>query len=383
MARSRRRSAGLMRRPRPNSPQRSALHRGRAPPPRTRRIQDGTARAGVRAVRVPLPARPQSGHRLGPSLLFLDDVMYAFAWLNVKNYDIQSVGDYLMMLRYWDPGRTPFTMDTVLERYGDSVRVLQLRSGLRPAQGRGEGRYADLSLVDGPDQRQRRPDVAGWPLPRDLWQRHGEYRRGHDRDIEGSVSTSPLCLTNSALHAPFRALFPNSPKTNSMHRYRSHTCGALRDSHIGETVRLSGWVHRVRDHGGVLFIDLRDHYGLTQVVADPDSPAFKIAETLRAEWVMRVDGKVRRRPGGTENAELPTGAVEVFASEIEVLSKADELPCRCSAIRNIRRKSGSSIASSICAASGCTTTSSSAGRSSSRSAAACARAASSNSRRRS
>ncbi|HWP15310.1 MAG TPA: aspartate--tRNA ligase [Xanthobacteraceae bacterium] len=111
-----------------------------------------------------------------------------------------------------------------------------------------------------------------------------------------------------------------------MHRYRSHTCGALRDSHIGETVRLSGWVHRVRDHGGVLFIDLRDHYGLTQVVADPDSPAFKTAETLRAEWVVRVDGKVRRRPGGTENPELPTGAVEVFANEIEVLSRADELP---------------------------------------------------------
>src|ERR1700742_1625050 len=111
-----------------------------------------------------------------------------------------------------------------------------------------------------------------------------------------------------------------------MHRYRSHTCGALRDDHIGETVRLSGWVHRVRDHGGVLFIDLRDHYGLTQVVADPDSPAFKAAETLRAEWVVRVDGKVRRRPGGTETPELPTGAVEVFASEIEVLSKADELP---------------------------------------------------------
>jgi len=111
-----------------------------------------------------------------------------------------------------------------------------------------------------------------------------------------------------------------------MHRYRSHTCGALRDSNIGETVRLSGWVHRVRDHGGVLFIDLRDHYGLTQVVADPDSPAFKVAETLRAEWVIRVDGKARRRPGGTENPELPTGAVEVFATEIEVLSKADELP---------------------------------------------------------
>ena len=82
-----------------------------------------------------------------------------------------------------------------------------------------------------------------------------------------------------------------------MHRYRSHTCGALREGDIGKAVRLSGWCHRIRDHGGVLFIDLRDHYGLTQVVADPDSPAFKLAETLRAEWVVRIDGKVRQRPG--------------------------------------------------------------------------------------
>jgi aspartyl-tRNA synthetase len=111
-----------------------------------------------------------------------------------------------------------------------------------------------------------------------------------------------------------------------MHRYRTHTCGALRDSDIGIEARLSGWCHRVRDHGGVLFIDLRDHYGLTQVVADPDSPAFKVAETLRSEWVVRIDGKVRRRPGGTENAELPTGAVEVYISEIEVLGPAGELP---------------------------------------------------------
>jgi aspartyl-tRNA synthetase len=111
-----------------------------------------------------------------------------------------------------------------------------------------------------------------------------------------------------------------------MHRYRSHTCGALRANNIGEGVRLSGWVHRVRDHGGLLFIDLRDHYGLTQVVADPDSPAFKVAETLRAEWVIRVDGTVRARPTGTENAELPTGAVEIFATGIEVLSAAAELP---------------------------------------------------------
>src|SRR3954468_16290330 len=111
-----------------------------------------------------------------------------------------------------------------------------------------------------------------------------------------------------------------------MHRYRSHTCGALRDSNIGETVRLSGWVHRVRDHGGVLFIDLRDHYGITQVVADPDSPAFKGVENVRAEWVIRVDGKVRRRPGGTENADLPTGQIEVYIAEMEVLGPAAELP---------------------------------------------------------
>jgi len=111
-----------------------------------------------------------------------------------------------------------------------------------------------------------------------------------------------------------------------MHRYRSHTCGALRESHIGETVRLSGWCHRIRDHGGLLFIDLRDHYGVTQVVADPDSPAFKIAEKLRSEWVVKIDGKVRKRPAGTENTELPTGAVEIFVTEIEVLGQAGELP---------------------------------------------------------
>jgi aspartyl-tRNA synthetase len=111
-----------------------------------------------------------------------------------------------------------------------------------------------------------------------------------------------------------------------MHRYRSHTCGELRDHHIGEEVRLSGWCHRIRDHGGVLFIDLRDHYGITQVVADPDSPAFTVAETLRSEWVVRIDGKVRRRPGGTENPDLPTGAVEVYVREVEVLGPAAELP---------------------------------------------------------
>ncbi|NVO13954.1 MAG: aspartate--tRNA ligase [Rhodoplanes sp.] len=111
-----------------------------------------------------------------------------------------------------------------------------------------------------------------------------------------------------------------------MHRYRTHTCGALRESDVGNPARLSGWCHRIRDHGGVLFIDLRDHYGLTQVVVDPDSPAFAIAEKVRAEWVIRIDGKVRNRPAGTENPDLPTGAVEVYAREIEVLGPAGELP---------------------------------------------------------
>jgi aspartyl-tRNA synthetase len=112
----------------------------------------------------------------------------------------------------------------------------------------------------------------------------------------------------------------------TMHRYRTHTCGVLREADIGKEVRLSGWCHRIRDHGGVLFIDLRDHYGITQVVADPDSPSFKVAEKLRSEWVVRVDGKVRHRPEGTDNPELPTGAVEVYAREIEVLGPAVELP---------------------------------------------------------
>ena len=111
-----------------------------------------------------------------------------------------------------------------------------------------------------------------------------------------------------------------------MHAYRSHTCGQLRPDNAGQEIRLSGWVHRVRDHGGVLFIDLRDHYGMTQVVVDPDSPAFKTAEKVRSEWVIRVDGKVRPRPAGTENTELPTGLVEVFATDIEILSQAAELP---------------------------------------------------------
>ncbi|HZG28091.1 MAG TPA: aspartate--tRNA ligase [Ensifer sp.] len=111
-----------------------------------------------------------------------------------------------------------------------------------------------------------------------------------------------------------------------MHRYRSHTCAALRKSDVGSNVRISGWVHRVRDHGGVLFIDLRDHYGMTQVVADPDSPAFKMAETVRGEWVIRIDGKVKARSEDTVNKAMATGEIELYATEIEVLSTAKELP---------------------------------------------------------
>ncbi len=115
-----------------------------------------------------------------------------------------------------------------------------------------------------------------------------------------------------------------------MHAYRTHTCGELRDTHIGQTVRLSGWCHRIRDHGGVLFIDLRDHYGMTQCVVDPDSPAFKLAETFRAEWVVRLDGEVRRRPTvegkSTDNDDMATGKIEIYVRDAEVLGSAGELP---------------------------------------------------------
>ena len=111
-----------------------------------------------------------------------------------------------------------------------------------------------------------------------------------------------------------------------MHAYRTHTCGALRSDDVGKTVRLSGWVHRIRDHGGLLFIDLRDHYGLTQIVADPDSPVFAAAETLKPEWVVRIDGEVVARTEDTINPNLPTGQVEVRVKDLEVLSDSAELP---------------------------------------------------------
>jgi aspartyl-tRNA synthetase len=111
-----------------------------------------------------------------------------------------------------------------------------------------------------------------------------------------------------------------------MHAYRSHTCAELNSSNVGDTVRLSGWVHRVRDHGGVLFIDLRDHYGMTQVLCDPDSPVFSQVETVRSEWCIRIDGKVKARDESLINPKLPTGEIEVFIRDIEVLGQSSELP---------------------------------------------------------
>ena len=111
-----------------------------------------------------------------------------------------------------------------------------------------------------------------------------------------------------------------------MHAYRSHTCADLNKSNVGETVRLSGWVHRVRDHGGLLFIDLRDHYGITQVMADPDSPVFADLEKVRSEWCIRIDGNVMARDESLVNASIPTGEIEVFVRDIEVLGQAAELP---------------------------------------------------------
>ncbi|MCE8521880.1 aspartate--tRNA ligase [Ruegeria pomeroyi] len=111
-----------------------------------------------------------------------------------------------------------------------------------------------------------------------------------------------------------------------MHAYRSHTCAALTAANVGETVRLSGWVHRVRDHGGVLFIDLRDHYGVTQVLCDGDSAAFAELEKVRSEWCIRIDGTVKARDADLVNPKLPTGEIEVYVRELEVLGRAEELP---------------------------------------------------------
>jgi len=111
-----------------------------------------------------------------------------------------------------------------------------------------------------------------------------------------------------------------------MHAYRSHKCADLNASHVGQEVRLSGWVHRVRDHGGVMFIDLRDHYGITQILADSDSPVFADIEKVRAEWVICVDGRVKARSAALVNPKIATGEIEVYATGLTVLGEAAELP---------------------------------------------------------
>ncbi|WP_093974637.1 aspartate--tRNA ligase [Boseongicola aestuarii] len=111
-----------------------------------------------------------------------------------------------------------------------------------------------------------------------------------------------------------------------MHAYRSHTCAELNASHVSDTVRLSGWVHRIRDHGGILFVDLRDHYGITQVLCDPDSPVFADMEKVRSEWCIRIDGNVKARDPELVNPKIPTGEVEVFVRDLEVLGASEELP---------------------------------------------------------
>ncbi len=111
-----------------------------------------------------------------------------------------------------------------------------------------------------------------------------------------------------------------------MHAYRSHTCADLNKTNVGDSVRLSGWVHRIRDHGGVLFIDLRDHYGITQVLCDPDSPVFSEMEKVRSEWCIRIDGNVKARDESLVNPKIPTGEIEVFVRDLEVLGASEELP---------------------------------------------------------
>jgi aspartyl-tRNA synthetase len=111
-----------------------------------------------------------------------------------------------------------------------------------------------------------------------------------------------------------------------MHAYRTHTCGALRLADKGANVRVSGWVHRKRDHGGLLFVDLRDHYGLTQLVVSPDTPGFDALGHLRAESVIRIDGEVLARSADTINPGLPTGEIEIRVKEMAVISAAAELP---------------------------------------------------------
>ena len=134
--------------------------------------------------------------------------------------------------------------------------------------------------------------------------------------------TLDILVSNLCIHASYYF----SLEGYMMHNYRSHTCADLKIEDVGSNVRLSGWVHRVRDHGGVLFIDLRDHYGVTQVLCDPDSPVFSQVENVRSEWCIRIDGEVKARDPELINTKISTGGIEVFVRDIEVLGASAELP---------------------------------------------------------
>ncbi len=151
-----------------------------------------------------------------------------------------------------------------------------------------------------------------------------------------------------------------------MHAYRTHTCGDLRAAHVGEEVRLSGWVHRKRDHGDLVFVDLRDHYGITQIVTEADGPAFAVIESLRSESVVTMTGTVVARAADVVNPNLPTGEVEVRVTEAWCSRRRRSCRCRCSGMPNIPRTSACAIASSTSGASGSTGTSCSAATSSRR-----------------
>ena len=146
------------------------------------------------------------------------------------------------------------------------------------------------------------------------------------KGLLGGVPPLDFAVPRMCIGADHEWMAVPAPQEVIMHAFRSHTCADLTKSNVGETVRLSGWVHRIRDHGGVLFIDLRDHYGMTQVLCDPDSPVFAEVENVRSEWCIRIDGEVKARDESLINPKLPTGEIEVFIRDIEVLGAAAELP---------------------------------------------------------
>ena len=142
-----------------------------------------------------------------------------------------------------------------------------------------------------------------------------------------------------------------------MHAYRTHNCGELRAENVGDEVRLSGWVHKKRDHGDLVFIDLRDHFGITQVVTEVDGPAFKVIESLKNESVVTITGKVTARAPEAVNPNLATGAIEVRATEAVVQSQAQELPMPVAGDAEYPEDIRLNTASSTYGASGCTRTS--------------------------